>query len=231
MRQLALDIRPPRAPTLSEFVAGDNRELLTRLADLAVPKTYDALYLWGDHGSGRSHLLRATLTAAQRSGRPAHYLAAAQVGDDLPLPREGLLLVDDVEQLSPPAEVALFRACNTARLIGLAIAVAGPTPPRDLALREDLRTRIGAMLVFQVKPLSDDEKAAALTREAASRGLKLDAEVLQYLMTRGRRDLSSLMQLLDAMDRLSLELKRRITVPLLRELLTADAGRALPPQP
>ena len=87
-------------------------------------------------------------------------------------------------------------------------------------LTEDLRTRIGQALVYQVKPLSDEEKAATLQNQARGRGLKVEDEVIGYMLRHAERDLPSLMAVLDALDRASLERKRPVTVPLLKEMLT-----------
>jgi DnaA family protein len=71
--------------------------------------------------------------------------------------------------------------------------------------------------------LDDDEKAAALTRHAQGRGFNLTKEVTDYLLHHVRRDLQSLLALLDALDRYSLATKRAITMPLLRELLNDES--------
>ena len=88
-----------------------------------------------------------------------------------------------------------------------------------MKLREDLVTRLGWGLVYQAHALSDEEKARALTDYAASRGFRLLPEVCDYLLTRAQRDLASLLAMIDALDRYSLETKRPITMPLVRELL------------
>ena len=172
MQQLVLDIRPLPEPTFDGFVAGANAELVSRLRCLAAPSAFDAIYLWGPAGSGRSHLLRATAAAAHARGRPLSFADAEEIGAELALPPGGLLIVDDVERLGPTAQITLFRAFNTARLIGLALLVAGHAPPASLDLREDLRTRVGGMLIYEVKPLSDEEKAEAwpATRQAGGCG-------------------------------------------------------------
>jgi DnaA family protein len=221
MRQLLLDIRPQAEPSFERFVPGANAELLARLADLAGPACYDAIYVWGPAGSGRSHLLRATEAKSAAAGRQAAYAAGAQVGETLPMPAGGLLIVDDVDRLSEAGQVALFRAFNTARLIGLALLLAGPVPPARLALREDLRSRIGSALTYEVKPLSDEDKAETLARHAAGRGMKVERETLDYLLCHAPRDLPYLMAVLDALDRTSLEQQRPVTLPLLREVLGA----------
>jgi len=74
-------------------------------------------------------------------------------------------------------------------------------------------------LVYQVQPLSDEEKSKALKQHAAARAFDLPDNVIEYLLRHLSRDLPSLMGLLDALDRHSLESKRSITVPLLKELL------------
>ena len=110
--------------------------------------------------------------------------------------------------------------------------LAGREPPARLKLREDLRTRIGQTLVYEVKPLSDDEKSAALKRHALMRGMKVDEGLVRYLLSRGRRDLNSLMAVLDSLDRATLEQKRPATLPLLKEVMqlqfdTDDESRSL----
>ena len=194
-RQLALPISPAPEPTLENFVPGANAELLARLRALAAGELAESvLYLWGEPGSGRSHLLAA-------SARP------------------GLTVADDVQGLDEPRQIALFNAINAARDSGGAVLAAGNAPPAQLALREDLKSRLAWGLVYQVKPLTDAEKALTLHGEAARRGLRLSDEVVWYLLTHVRRDLRSLIALLDRVDRASLEQRRAVTLPLVRELI------------
>jgi len=215
-QQLLLDLKPEQPPTLENFVVGANAELLARLRLLTQPQCFESLYLWGPAGSGKSHLLGATASA---SARPATFLAAQKLGADTTASAGSLLVIDDVEQLSAEAQIALFRLFNAARFLGLTLLLSGSEPPLRLNLREDLRTRIGQMLIYQVQPLSDGEKAAALQRHAIERGMLMDAGVVQYLLRHGRRDLPSLITMLDHLDRVSLEQHRAPTLPLLRELL------------
>lgn len=196
-RQLALPILRAPEPTLDNFVPGSNAELLERLRELAAGHGVEAvIYLWGAPGSGRSHLLAA-------SARP------------------GVRADDDVEALDAAGQQALFNAINSAREDGGTVLVAGAAPPAQLALREDLRSRLGWGLVYEVKPLSDAEKAVFLHAEAARRGLRLSDEVVWYLLTHVRRDMPSLRALLEQLDRASLEQHRPVTLPLVREALKA----------
>lgn len=224
MKQLTLDIRPDAPPTLDNFVAGANAELLATLSLVAAPAGRDALpaphlYLWGAGGSGRSHLLRATVALAADQQRPAHLLAAADIGAGLPDTPAALLAIDDVDRLRPEAQIALFNSYNRARGNGQSLLLAGPCAPLELAVREDLRTRIGQGLIYEVRPLDDDSRAAILLTLAERRGLRLADEVIDFLLRHGRRDLPSLVAVLDALDAASLERKRAVTLPLLREMM------------
>ena len=223
VKQLTLDLRADAPPRLENFVAAANADLLAALYE-AVPlaDVPQHLFLWGDAGSGRSHLLRSVVTAAAQAGRPACYLQAADVGDRLPEASGLLLAVDDVEALGPDAQIALFRAFNAARSQHMTLITSGGAAPLHLALREDLRTRIGQSLIFEGKSLTDDDCEAILQAQAGTRGLRLEPEIIQYLLRHGRRDLASLLRALDALDAASLERKRPITLPLLREVLQRD---------
>ena len=202
MRQLALGISPPPDPSFDNFVPGANGELLARLRELVDARLAESIfYLWGEPGSGRSHLLAAAARAATRA----------------------LVVADDVETLDEAGQLALFNRINEARESGGAVLAAGSAPPAQLPLREDLRSRLAWGLVYQVKPLSDAERALYLHAEAARRGMRLADEVVWYLLTHVRRDLPSLGAILDELDRLSLERHRHITLPLVREALKSIA--------
>jgi DnaA family protein len=88
-----------------------------------------------------------------------------------------------------------------------------------MGLRDDLATRLAWGLVYQLQPLNDAEKALALQNHAAERGIRLPTEVVDYCLRYLRRDLSTLMATLDALDEWSLTTKKPVTVPMLRQLL------------
>ena len=222
MKQLVLDIALPAAPTLDNFVPGRNAELVVALYALANGASNERfIYLWGADGSGRSHLLRAVVAAAGRKGRRTVWFdAETQVIDAAD---DALCAADDVHLLGAEAQIALFNLHNRIRGGSGALLVSGNAAPAQLRLRADLVTRLAAGLVYQLHGLDDEEKSMALRRHADARGLRLSQEVTAYLLRHARRDMPSLLALLDALDRYSLETQRAITVPLLRELLeTAD---------
>ena len=247
MRQLLLDLLPPPpAPTFDNFVVGRNAPLLASLQALMtdVADAERIHYLWGESGCGKTHLLHAL-----QQQYPSQWL-------DRLAPLEAFLpntapdaaciyLVDDVTQLNPAQQDALFALYNyinqpirNQQQPVMGLVMSGPCAPFQLnearafmpktsataSMREDLRSRIGAAIVWQVHALSDGEMAAALSQAAQARGLQLHPGIVPWLLTHWERSMPALMALLDALDRYSLERRRAaITLPLLRDLLSQTA--------
>jgi DnaA family protein len=222
MKQLLLNLEAEKPRSLDTFVTGKNDELVQLLQRLA-HRTVTALterfvYVWGEPGAGKTHLLQAL--AATPCAR--HIKAGAHIDAFLFAPEITLYLIDDCHILSPDAQIAAFNLFNQVREHEASLVVAGTTPPALLQLREDLRTRLGWGLIYQLHELTDGEKIAALSHAANARGLILPPGVLPYLLTHFRRDMQSLSAMLDALDRYSLETQRPITLPLLRSLLQQE---------
>ena len=217
MKQLLLDFTQAPAPTFANFVPGSNAEVAHMLEAAAGGASGErVVYVWGESGAGKTHLLKAFALAA--AGRGARYLAA---GDYDPLAPGGILAMDDVERLSDTQQIALFNAFNERAFSFLVVAAS--SAPREVALRRDLATRLATGLTYRVMALSDDEKRTALAAHARMRGFDLGDDVVSYLLTHARRDMGSLMAALDALDRHSLETGRPITVPLLKAALAGAA--------
>jgi DnaA-homolog protein len=220
MKQIPLAIGPEALPTFDTYLNSANAAAVAHLLALRMPSA--PVYLWGPAGSGKSHLLRALVHDRQRVGERAGCFDAAD-----PAPwdfQEGwtLVVVDRCEQLDAQRQQAAFSLFVEAADRGVQWAAAGRVPPVDLPLRDDLRTRLAWGHVFALQPLSENETRAALRREADRRGIFLADELMDYLLTRSARDLTSLMQLLDRMDRFALARQRHLTVPLLRQMLQED---------
>ena len=214
-QQLLLQLAPPPAPTLDNFVPGRNAAALQALRDIAGGTAAERfVYLWGGPGSGRSHLLQGLARAAQRHN--AVYISGANgVGAD----DDAIVAVDDVQSFSAGDQVRLFDLYNRTRNAQGALVASGDAAPAQLALREDLRSRLAWGLAFQLHPLSDAEKAAALRGHANARSMALGEDIIAYLLKHARRDMASLIGILDALDRHSLEHKRPVTLPLVRDAL------------
>jgi DnaA family protein len=195
MKQLLLDIKPASAPTLDNFITGRNAEALASLT-AATNHTAQSnfIYLWGETGSGKSHLLKACKS-------------------------QDLTIVDDVHLLDDAAQIALFNHYNQLKENSGTLITSGLHAPTQMGLRDDLATRLAWGLVYQLHPLNDAEKSLALKNHAKERGIRLPNEVVDYCLRYLRRDLSTLMATLDALDEWSLTTKKPVTVPMLRQLL------------
>lgn len=195
MKQLLLDIKPPAPPTLQNFVVGRNAEAITCLnAALTNNAQPQFIYLWGEKGCGKSHLLSACKAMEVR-------------------------VADNVHLLDNDAQIALFNEYNQLKEAGSFLITAGLHAPTQMGLRDDLATRLAWGLVYQLHPLNDEEKAQALKQHAAERGILLPSEVVDYCLRYLRRDLPTLMTTLDALDEWSLTEKKPVTVPMLKKLL------------
>jgi DnaA family protein len=216
MKQLLLDLTQPPPPTFANFVPGRNTELLTAFeAAIQGALAERVLYVWGEAGAGKTHLLRAFAQATEARG--ARFLAAKDFdATDIP----PVFALDDADNLAEPDQIALFNAFNEGSFALL--VVSARAAPRDVALRRDLATRLATGLTYRVLPLTDAEKRAALAAHAGARGFALAEDVSNYLLTHARRDMPSLINALDILDRHSLETGRPITVPLLKAALQPE---------
>ncbi|MFW5432463.1 MAG: HdaA/DnaA family protein [Methylophilaceae bacterium] len=200
MKQLLLDIQPAAPQTLDNFIVGHNAEALASIkALLADSADASFIYCWGASGSGKSHLLNAAKSL-------------------------GAHIADDVHLLDNDAQIALFDTYNQLKASGGRLVTAGLHAPTQMHLRDDLATRLAWGLVYQLQPLTDAEKAEALKNHANERGMKLPDEVIAYCLRYLRRDLPTLMAVLDALDEWSLTEKKPVTVPMLKKLLQLDLG-------
>ena len=230
--QLALNLRLRDASSLENYFVARNREVVERLQH-AVRSLGDVsqapaswLYLWGEPGTGKTHLLEAACRAAQERGQSPLYVPLAEKADFTTALLEDveqvpLVCVDDVDAIAGDAawEAALFALYEHLRAHGGMLVLAARSSPAAIGLGlADLATRLAAGLVYQLAPLADQEKIAALRLRAQRRGLEMTEEVANYLLTRFPRDLPSLFALLDRLDTATLAAQRRLTIPFLRSL-------------
>jgi DnaA family protein len=224
MRQIALDIGLARGPTLASFCAGPNEPAFKHLQLWTGSPTRSPVptYLWGPAASGKSHLLKAVAESLREQGAAAGWLDAGVADPPEFSDQWSVVLLDDVHLYTAVQQHAAFNWFVNAQTLQRGVLAAGAVPPADLKLREDLRTRLGWGHVFQLQVLSEAERRAVLRQAADARGLFLGDDVMDFMLTRFSRDLSSLMQLLEHLDRYALQAKRAITIPLLKSMMEND---------
>ena len=175
------------------------------------------IYLWGQPGAGKTHLLRAV--AAATDSHVVSLNPAATIPAISHIRGDETVVVDDVDRLRTAVQPALFHAYNRLRGASGRLIASGAVAPGQLILLPDLKSRLSWGLAFQVHTLGDEEKFVLLAQHAAARGFSLSPDVIRYISSHYPRDVPSLMGLLQALDRYSLETKRAITVPLLKEVI------------
>ena len=216
MNQLIFDFAERGYPGFDKFLGTENAELVYVLQHKHDP----FIYVWGEEGAGKSHLLRAWVAQALDAGKKAVYIDAAATPLTEAAFEAEYLAIDQIEKLGNEEQALLFAVFNRFRNSGKGfLLLSSEHTPQQLVIREDLRTRMAYCLVYEVKPLTDQEKIDALVSMAAARQVIIDPEIFEYLLNHWRRDMDSLMQMLDTLDNYAVTMGKRITLPLLRQLL------------
>lgn len=216
MNQLIFDFAERGYPGFNKFLGTENAELVYVLQHKHDP----FIYVWGEEGAGKSHLLRAWVAQALDAGKKAVYIDAAATPLTEAAFEAEYLAIDQIEKLGNEEQALLFAVFNRFRNSGKGfLLLSSEHTPQQLVIREDLRTRMAYCLVYEVKPLTDQEKIDALVSMAAARQVTIDPEIFEYLLNHWRRDMDSLMQMLDTLDNYAVTMGKRITLPLLRQLL------------
>ena len=218
---LGLTLRP--SVDFTSFIAGRNAEAVSRLRTPQDP----FVYLWGESGSGKSHLLQAACQQAHQQDRLPAYLPLKSEREIDPAMLEGLegyalVCLDDLEQIAGRSEWehAIFNLFNLLRENGAQLVVAADRPPAALPLKlADLASRLTWGPCYHLIPLDDDERLELLMRSAERRGMHLSVETASFLLQRTPRDIHFLSLLIDRLDRASLAAQRRLTIPFVREIL------------
>ena len=216
MNQLIFDFAERGYPGFDKFLGTENAELVYVLQHKHDP----FIYVWGEEGAGKSHLLRAWVAQALDAGKKAVYIDAAATPLTEAAFEAEYLAIDQIEKLGNEEQALLFAVFNRFRNSGKGfLLLSSEHTPQQLVIREDLRTRMAYCLVYEVKPLTDREKIDVLVSMAAARQVTIDPEIFEYLLNHWQRDMDSLMQMLDTLDNYAVTMGKRIPLPLLRQLL------------
>ena len=225
MKQIALDIGLATAPAFNNFFAGPNQAALSDLQRWAGSPLRSPVptYLWGEPGSGKTHLLKAAVAVLQQQGARVGWLDASSI--EPPEFNDGwsAVVLDDCHLYTAIQQQAAFNwfvnAVSSPDGQPRGVLAAGSLPPADLLLRDDLRSRLGWGHIYELHALTEPERRGVLRAQADARGIFLSDEVISFVLSRFSRDLSSLMQLLDQLDGYALQTQRAVTVPLIKAML------------
>ncbi|MBI2379947.1 MAG: DnaA regulatory inactivator Hda [Gammaproteobacteria bacterium] len=227
VQQLSLGLALKDNDSFESFHGEANAELVAGLIAAARGEAGANLHIWGEAGSGRSHLLHAVCQAADAAGLAVAYLPVAELLELSPEVLEGieqftLVCLDDIGACAGRRdwEEALFHAYNRVQAAGGRWLSTADNVPQSLGLGlKDLVSRLGWGMIYQLKPLDEAGKLAALQKRARLRGFELSDEVGQFLLRRLPRDNAALFSMLDRLDRESYAAQRRLTVPFVKQVL------------
>jgi DnaA family protein len=224
LSQLALPLKLQDHAVFETFWGAGNEALLAFVETLCATGDGPGCWIWGAPSTGKSHLLQAI---CERVGAGAAYLPLSDLRDAGPGILDGMaaqdfVCLDDVPAVAgdPDWEAALFRLFVGAAENRSVMIAAGDAPPRAAGFAlADLESRFSMLPAFQLSPLGDDDRQAALQLRARHRGLELPDETAHFLITRQRRDMASLYELLDRLDGEALVAQRRLTIPFVKSVL------------
>jgi len=229
VQQLPLAVLPVDTASFEGYVAGPNCEVLELIAGDAPPRL---LWLWGRTGTGKTHLLQAACAAVGARNGAAAYLDLER--PSAPDQLQGyesidLVCLDALERVSadPAWNRAIFRLLALMQDCGGRLYVTSTAPPSALPFRlPDLRSRLLAGTVHQLRELEEEDRMQVLERRAQRRGLQLPRESAAWLVHHLPRDLRSLCDAFDRLDQAALVAQRRLTVPFLRSVLDSQSARS-----
>jgi len=224
--QIPLKLEPPRPDRFEDFVEGPNAAAAQAVRHL-LNEEAACLYLSGPKSSGKSHLLNALCHDARERGMAAFYIALKNLPEEAAAGLEGLqvldlVCVDDIGHIAGNAtwERALFRCFNEVRAAGGRLLIASRQPLGSLEFDlPDLASRLSWGVRQKLRTPEDEDKRKIMSRRALKLHIELPEDVREYVLKHGRRDLASLLEIVEGLKDAAFAEKRRITVPLARELL------------
>lgn len=228
--QVPLQFEFQGAQTFASYFPGGNGEIIAQLMLLAGNGVEQQLFIWGDGGSGKTHLLQACCQRAKQQAKDPFFLQLN--ADRLPpadlldgLEDVDLVCIDNVQAIAghPDWEQTLFRFYNAHRQNNHKLLLSADCPPKYLPFSlADLKTRMSWGLTLKIQTLRDDQLMDALTHKARFLGFDISPAVGKFLLNHWVHDLPALWRLLATIDHATLAAQRKLTIPFLKQILDAE---------
>jgi chromosomal replication initiator protein len=203
-----------RRYTFDTFVIGASNRF-AHAAALAIAeapaRAYNPLFIWGESGLGKTHLLHAAGNYAQRlfPGMRVKYVSTEEFTNDfinslrddrkVAFKRSyrdtDVLLVDDIQFIEGKEGIQeeFFHTFNTLHNANKQIVISSDRPPKQLATLEDrLRTRFEWGLITDVQPPELETRIAILRKKAQMERLDVPGDVLELIASSIERNIREL---------------------------------------
>lgn len=220
-RQLPLDLGHSPGLTRDDLVVSQANAQAAALIDRWPEWPAPVVLLAGPAGSGKSHL-----AAIWRDYAGAIELRAADISAHIGEIGAVPVLIDDADQGRLDQE-GLFHLINTVRGAGSHLLLTARSFPTAWGVTlPDLASRLKAAATVEIEEPDDMLLAGVITKLFADRQVEVEPHVVQFLVRRIERSLSTAIRIVDRLDRAALEQKTRITRALAAETISAlDAGQ------
>ena len=208
--------------SLDNFIGEANQQLLALIHQTLQGPAPALIYVAGAQGFGKTHLLQGSVFAAMEQSLNVAYL---DLSDETPyeviqeLYQQDWIVIDNIDLAGDDQQQALFDLHNRIKDTQTTLVVSAQTTPGELDILKDLKTRLALGLVFSLEALSDGEKMQILQNKMLDKNLRIDTKVLEYLLKHFSRNLTQLWTLIERLDSLSLQQKKPITIPFVKQVL------------
>lgn len=215
--QIPLDLPHRVAFDREDFLIAEANRAAVALVDQWPDWPTSAAMLVGPVGAGKSHLAAVWKSMSNAVSLTAQELDEARVPS---LCASKAVLLEDVDQLAPDREVALFHLLNLTKEEGSSLLMTSKESPANLTIKlPDLASRLRAVVTAELGSPDDELLRAVLEKLFQDRQLRAPDQALSYLATHMDRSIETARTVVAAIDKAALAGKRRITVPLVAEVL------------
>ncbi len=224
MQQLTLDIQFNKECNFDNYFSSGNDALIAQLKSLSLESKDEMIFLWGEQGVGKTHLLQSVSQHLDKI--PCLYLPLehAELHPDMLSHLETMpfVILDNIDAVigNESWEYALFNLFNVIKMNQGNLIISSDQTPKGLPVKlKDLTSRLTQMTVFKVHPLNDNNKQALMKKKALEYGLDLSEDIANYILRRHPRHISELISVIEKLDHASLIEKRRLTLPFVKQVL------------
>jgi len=206
------------------YSSEDNFQVVSILKD----KTFqDDLFIYGSKESGKTYLLQAMCNSYSSLNKSSLYIPlkkAMDYGVEIfeSLENIQLICLDGIENVisSIEWEKAIFNLINKTLISKSRLIITSSEDLESLNFSlPDLESRLRKIESHELTPIQDKDILDALKYISKLKSINLGDKEARYLVTYSKRNMSNLVHILESLDQLSMEMKRKITIPLIKKVI------------